>query len=173
MAEERASNSPTSTDESTTTDKTQPSPGTSVVAATASTVRGWYSPLPQGGNYGYSNNPLPPFDPFETGVGGYNPPIFCTFSRPSMSNPPYCGPIHSTIPVVQQMPNPQLSQAAILIPQAASTEINRSIFTPKVSKLKPFVHSSRKNLTLPYDDDFGHGSESGGQDVFLLIFRCI
>ncbi|MED6226964.1 hypothetical protein PIB30_108933, partial [Stylosanthes scabra] len=121
MAEERASNSSTSTDdESSAIDKMQPSPGTSGVAAMAGTgpevlshpvstpstwpqyglphnhsppyettlkgggvfnpsnpppvtqyhAQGWHSPPPQGGNYGYSNNPQPPFDPFGTGVGG-------------------------------------------------------------------------------------------------------
>ncbi|MED6176520.1 hypothetical protein PIB30_088984 [Stylosanthes scabra] len=42
-------------------------------------AQGWHSPPLQGGSYGYSNNPQPPFDPFRTGVGGYNPPIFGTF----------------------------------------------------------------------------------------------
>ncbi|MED6114535.1 hypothetical protein PIB30_081176 [Stylosanthes scabra] len=166
MAEERASKSSTSTDESTATNKTQPSPGTLGVIATAGTgpgvlpspvstpstwplyglphnysppyestsrggrvfnprnpppvtqyhAQGWHSPPPQGGNYGYSNNPQPPFDAFGTGVGGYNPPIFGTFPRPSMNSPPYCGHIHLTTLVIQPMPNPQPSQAAVSIP---------------------------------------------------------
>ncbi|MED6198748.1 hypothetical protein PIB30_069510 [Stylosanthes scabra] len=159
MAEKRASNSSMSIDESTATDKTQPSPGTSGVIVTISTgsgvipppvstpstwpqyglprnysppyettsrgggvfnprnpspvtqyhAQGWHSPHLQGGNYGYSNNPQPPFDPFGMGIGGYNPPVFGTFPQPSMNNPPYFLPVHSMTPVIQPMPIPQPS----------------------------------------------------------------
>ncbi|MED6195806.1 hypothetical protein PIB30_041439 [Stylosanthes scabra] len=152
MADERASNSSTSTDESMTTDKTQPSPGASAVAVTSATLtprgaggfaiknnliysnyppntqhipQGWYPSPPQGGNYGYSNNPQPPFVPFGTCGGAYNSSNFNACYQHLMNNLPQFGPIPSTPPIIQPIPIPQPSQAAVSIPQVVSTGENR------------------------------------------------
>ncbi|MED6136577.1 hypothetical protein PIB30_057328 [Stylosanthes scabra] len=200
MAEERASNSSTLTDESTATDKTQPSPGISGIVAMAGTgsgvlppqsrllvlglsggvfnprnpppvtqyhAQGWHFPPSQGGNYGYSNNPQPLFDPFGIGVGGYNPPIFGTFPRPSMNNPPYNGPIYSTTPVIQPMPNPQPSQAAVSIPQAASNGANRPIF-PEMSR-QMLLETSHANNTVESLVVFRQQIEESHHDLVNML----
>ncbi|MED6163817.1 hypothetical protein PIB30_083693 [Stylosanthes scabra] len=174
MAEERASNSSTSTNESTTTDKTQPTPGTSGVVATAGTGPGVLPPPVSTPStsppYGLPHNYSPPYESTSRGGGvfnprnpppvtqyhaqgwhfpppqggGYNPLIFGTFPRPSMNNPPYCGPIHSTTPVIQPMPNPWPSQAAVSIPQAMSTGANKPIFL-EMSRQIPLKNSLANN----------------------------
>ncbi|MED6116251.1 hypothetical protein PIB30_098325 [Stylosanthes scabra] len=105
----------------------------------------WYPPPPQGGNYGYLNNPQPPFAPFGTGGGAYNPPIFGTFPQPLMNNPPQFGPIHLTTPVIQPMPTLQPSQATISIPQMVLTGANRPIFL-EMSRKMPIEPNHVNNI---------------------------
>ncbi|MED6112170.1 hypothetical protein PIB30_059276 [Stylosanthes scabra] len=193
MAEDRVSNSSTSTDDSTVTDKTQPSPSraasmpltspistplqgnasswvpratrftaiyqwmgayarqcedapsgsqsrnnpvyTNPTPSTQHAPQGWYPPPPQGGNYGYSNNPQPSAGAY--GIGG-TPFNFGTYNPQAM----YSSPQSSLNPV--STPVPQPSQAATTLPQLVSTRNNRTIF-PEMSRQMPTSSSPANN----------------------------
>ncbi|MED6151866.1 hypothetical protein PIB30_086496 [Stylosanthes scabra] len=81
---------------------TNPSPSTQYIP------QGWYPPPPQGGNYGYSNNPQPSFGTY--GAGG-TPPNFGTYNPPTMHGGPQSS---SSNPV--SSPALQPTQAAMTPP---------------------------------------------------------
>ncbi|MED6186919.1 hypothetical protein PIB30_071314 [Stylosanthes scabra] len=171
MAEERASNSSMSMDESIATDKTQPSLGTSGVVATASAGSRVLFPLvstpstwPQ---YGLPHNYSHPYESTSRGGGVFNPKTPSTVTRYHAQGPPYCGPIHLTTLVIQPMPNPQPSQAVVSIPQAASTGVNRPIFT-EMSRQMP-LETNHANNTVKALAVFRQQIEESHHDLVNML----
>ncbi|MED6149717.1 hypothetical protein PIB30_065261 [Stylosanthes scabra] len=102
--------------------------------------QGWYPPPPQGGNYGYSNNPQPSFDAY--GAGG-TPPNFGTYNPPTMN-----GSLQSSSSNPVSTPTLQPTQAATTPPHVVSTRNNRSIF-PEMPRQMPTNSGPINNTTEP------------------------